>query len=118
MKKIALVLAIGVLGLLGYNYVATGELKLIPGRALSAEQRELKELEKQFDAARKQVGQAHRAAGTTGIDMTADVEAARRSLDKIQRALADLKQRLESDSAKRDADRLARAVKDYSRELR
>jgi hypothetical protein len=117
MKKLIIVVAVVLGALVAYNYVTTGELKLLPGASLSAEEREVADLEKRFDAARKEAAQAHRAAGATGIDMTADVESVRRSIRSIRQALDDLNGRLTTDAARQKADRLARAIRDYSREL-
>jgi len=117
MKKLAILFVAAVVGLVGYNYITTGEIKLVPGGTQNAEARELAELEQRFEAARKQVGQAHRAAGATGVDMTADVEAARRSVGEVARALDDLKKRLTSDTDRKKAEKLARVIGDYAREI-
>ena len=117
MKKLAILLVAAVIGLVGYNYFTTGEIKLIPGGTQDADARSLAALEQRFEAARKQVGQAHRATGATGVDMTADVEAARRSVSEVARALDDLKTRLTSDANRKKAEKLARTIGDYAREI-
>jgi len=117
MKKLAMLIVAAVVGLVGYNYFTSGEIKLLPGRARTAEEREFEELAQLFEDAREQVGQAHRAAGATGVDMTADVEAARRSVNQVARSLDDLRKRLTSDAGRQKADELARAIEDYRREI-
>ena len=51
MKKLIVLIVIGVAGLVGYNYYTTGEISLMPPSSLSKEERELKRLEKDFHKA-------------------------------------------------------------------
>lgn len=45
MGNLAILLVAAVVGLVGYNYFTTGEIRLIPGQAQNAEARELADLE-------------------------------------------------------------------------
>ena len=83
MKKAIVAVLFVVAGLLAYNFATTGELTLVPSFALSEDERQLKDLEARFKAARKEFAGAHRTAAVSGIDMTADAEAARRARERF-----------------------------------
>jgi len=118
MKRVFLVLVVLVVGLLGYNYVTTGEIALMPSSAKSAEERELIRLEQDFDRARAEFKQAGRAASVSGLDTTADAESARRLVMGTEKDLKQLRQRLDSPPVIARADRLAHAIEDFYGDLR
>ena len=71
---------------------------LRPQRALlvlemlgTAEARALNNLHERFVAATHQLHQAEKAAGATGIDTTADAQAAMNELDQIEKELKELR---------------------------
>ena len=117
MKNVLIVVVLVVGGLVAYNYATSGELSLVPSFTASAEEQELKGLEKRFDAARKQYNQAGRVAGMSGIDMTADVAAVQRSLSQIQRELKALQKRISDGKVVRRAKSLAREVREFAEKL-
>jgi len=90
-KKILIGAFVGLLGLIAFNYFTTGEVALIPTTPLSAEGRDLARLEGEFAAATHDYYQASRAAGMTGLDTTAEAHAAMNELDRIERALQELR---------------------------
>ena len=100
MKKLAVVLVLAMAGLLAYNFATTGELTLKPSFTLSAEEEQLRDLERDFNAAKKSFAQAHRAAAVGGLDTTADVEAAKRAVRGISKDLQALKKKLSGSSRK------------------
>ncbi len=118
MKKVLLVVAVVLGGLLGYNYFATGEITLMPSFARSAEERELGRLEAEFDRARAEFKQAGRTAAVSGLDTTADAETARRSVKSTEKELKQLRDRLESPAIVARADRLAQSIQTFYGELR
>lgn len=117
MKKIVVVAAVLVVGLVAFNYLTTGSITLIPAFDTSEEARALKDLEDRLDAAAKRYSQATRTAGLSGLDTTADAEAARRELRRIEKDLKSLRKRLSADSEIRRADELAAAVRLFSEKL-
>ena len=117
MKKLAVVLVVAVVGLLGYNYATTGEIKLVPSFSKSAEEQAVLDLQEQFAAAQKQFAQAHRSAGMSGIDTSADAEAAIRSVKRTKRELNELRKTLTEDKAKQIAGDLAAAVQAFEKTL-
>jgi hypothetical protein len=116
-KKIVIVILVVVAGLITYNYVTTGELSVVPSFTLSEDERELNALEDRFNAAVKQYSQAGRAAGLSGMDTTADAEAARLGVQQISKELKSLQKRLSSESSIRRAENLIAAVRDFSDKL-
>ena len=117
MKKFAVVLVVVVVGLLGYNYATTGEFKLVPSFSNSEEEQAVLDLREDFAASQKQFAQAHRAAGLSGIDTSADADAAVNNVKRIKRELEKLRKKLTEDKAKRIAGDLADAVRDFERTL-
>ena len=118
MKKLVMLVLLAVAGLLAYNYATTGQWTLIPGGNLSAAEQQLREMEDELASVRKQAGQAHRMASMSGMDATADVEAARRALARLDKSLAELSKRLDSDSARKRAGQLAHDIAAYKKEMR
>ena len=118
MKKVLWIVVLLVAALLGYNYYTTGTLSPIPSGPTSAEDRELRELDDRFRAARKEFNQAVRGAGLGGIDTTAEAEAAMIELQRVEKGLADLKSRLTLETSKQEADRLERAIREFTKDLR
>jgi hypothetical protein len=118
MKKVIPLLIVIVLAtLLGYNYLSTGRLTLIPGAALSDEEKQLASLEKALRAAERSFAQAGRAAGMAGIDTTADAEAALRDVEMIDKQLKDMKKSASSEAIKTKIERLERQVAEVKRKM-
>ena len=117
-RNVVIVIAILVVGLVGYNYFTTGNISLIPSQGLSDSEREIKNLEDRLADARKQYSQAAKTASISGVDTTADAEAARLELQQIQKDLTVLRERLTEESEIREADKLADAVREFSKALR
>lgn len=117
MKKIVVVFLVVVAGLITYNYVTTGEFSVVPSFTLSEDERELNALEDRFNAAVKEYSQAGRTAGLSGMDTTADAEAARLSVQQISKDLKSLQKRLSSESSIRRAENLFAAVRGFSDNL-
>jgi len=117
MKKFALVIVIAVAGLLAYNFATTGHLTLVPGGKQSAVETALSELDDELADLRQQTGQAYRTASLSGMDTTADVEAARRGVERLEKSLKELSQRLDSDRARKQARKLTSQIKSFKKEL-
>lgn len=118
MKKLVGIMAIAIVGLVGYNYATTGEFTLVPSFSKSQEERAVQELQDRFAVAKKQFNQAYRTAAVAGIDTTSDADAALGSIKRIERDLASLRKKLSEDRAKRKADLLAQAVQEFDKKLR
>jgi outer membrane murein-binding lipoprotein Lpp len=116
MKGLILVVLLVAGALLAYNYVHTGKLTLIPSSTSKAEQ-QLQELEQRLDSARRQFEAAGRAAGVAGVDTTADAEAARREVERVESDLKELRGQL-AGAYRQQADALMDKVQEFKKELR
>jgi len=116
MKGLILVVLLVAAALLAYNYVHTGRLTLVPS-SLSKSEQELQRLGERLDSARRQFEAAGRAAGVAGVDTTADAEAARREVERIEADLQDLQKRLEA-ADRFKADELMDKIQEFKREMR
>ncbi len=118
MKNLLVGIVVVVLGLLAYNYVTTGEVSLTAAFTLSAEEQQVRELERDLHSTIKSFNEAGRTAGLAGVDMTADADAARRTVLQIKKEVKALQKRLTEDGAKRRAAELAAEVDKFVAELR
>jgi SMC interacting uncharacterized protein involved in chromosome segregation len=116
MKGFIAIVAFALAALLAYNYVHSGKLTLIPSSMSKGEQ-QLQQLEKRLDNARRQFEAAGRAAGISGVDTTADAEAARRELERIETEFHTLRSQLE-DTDKAAAEAVQRKIDDFKKDLR
>ena len=89
-KRLMLALVLAAAALFAYNYITSGKLTLIPSSTLSAQEKEIDDLEARLKTAMRQFTQAGRAAGLSGVDTTADAEAARLKIQDIQKRLDEL----------------------------
>jgi hypothetical protein len=117
MKKIIVVIAVLAAALVAYNYVSTGRLTLVPAMMMSQDEQALQSLEDRFSAATRQYSQAARTAGLSGLDTTADADAALRSLKQIDKDLQTLRKRLSSQSAIQRAEYLSAAIQEFKAKL-
>lgn len=117
MMKILVAVVLIVVALVGYNYLTTGKLALIPSATMSAQEREINDLIDSVKQATAQFAQAGRTAGMSGVDTTSDAEAARQQVIAVDKRLREMKSKvteqtkaalarlqLELDKAKRDLD--------------
>lgn len=112
MKKtilIAIVLIVG--GLLAYNYFNIGKLTLIPSSPLSEEEKEIKMLEEELRAAERAFAQAGRASSLAGVDTTADAEATRHVVERVENKARELKRRTESEEIRRKIEILETKIR-------
>ena len=106
MKKFVTLALVVAAGFAGYHF-------FLNAPPASADERALAELERQFDAAAQSMLMAMRSAGSSGLDTTADVEAARSSVRRVKGDLERLKGGLATDAARARADRLMEKVRAF-----
>lgn len=106
MKKLVFLIILGAAGLVAYNYFTTGEITLIPATSQSAEEQELKKLEKSFQEAKNQYLQGSRGASLVGIDTPSDVIGAIREIRRVETEVVALKRRMASGKTKVKAEKL------------
>ena len=106
MKRLLLLVLVVAGGIVGYSY-------FLNAPPASSDERVLADLEHQFDSANQSMMQASRATGVSGIDSTADVEAARLRVRRLEGELQELKPRLVSDASRQRADRLEEKIRAF-----
>jgi len=89
-NRLVLALVLAAAALFVYNYVTTGKFALIPTSSMSAQEKELSDLEARLKQAVRQYAQAGRAAGLSGTDTTSDAESARVEIQQIQKRLDEI----------------------------
>lgn len=117
MKKMLLIAVVVIGALLTYNYATTGKFTLLPQGPLSGEEQELQRLEREFETAATEFNQALRSAGLAGLDTTGDADAAMREVERIERKLDQLLQRVETEDARKAAERLQLRVREFKRKV-
>ena len=117
MKKLVVVIVVVIAGLVVFNYATTGKLTLAPSFSKSEEERAVQNLWDRFSAAKKRFAQAHRTAATSGLDTTADADAAISSMKQIKKELASLRKKLTEERATRKADGLVTIVQEFAKEI-
>jgi hypothetical protein len=100
MKKLVVVIFLLAGGLLVYNYAATGELTLVPSLALSQEQQQVRDLEDRYDRARKEMAQAGRSAGLTGMDTSSQMSAGLEQMAAMEKEAKELEKDLREPGAR------------------
>ncbi|MFQ5890700.1 MAG: hypothetical protein ACE5JR_11690 [Gemmatimonadota bacterium] len=93
MKKLVLLMLVLAGAWVGVNYVRTGHVSLFPTE-MSEEQRRLRDLEKELASVNDQIAAAGRAAGLTGMDTTADVEALLKRKERLEKRIAEVRKDL------------------------
>ncbi|HUK14523.1 MAG TPA: hypothetical protein VLW17_14580 [Thermoanaerobaculaceae bacterium] len=116
--KALLVIIVALLAcLVVYNYATTGQFTLVPAALQSAQQRELSRLEDRFLKDKARFEQAGRAAAVSGVDTSADAEAVRLDVERVETALRDLRDRL-GDSGKQKIDQLMDRIQEFKKDLK
>jgi Ribonuclease G/E len=116
MRLLLAAVIVALAGLVVFNYVTTGELRVIPSRA-SADEVDLRRLQERFDDARRELKEATRSAGKAGDDVATRTEAARRKLEDVKRDLDQLLAKVQS-QAKGTGRKVERGVQDKAKRLR
>jgi len=114
MKQVLfLILVLVLIGTGGY-YQLTGQF---PWAARSPEERQIADLRTDFDMVREQWKQAGRAA-TSGMDTSTITETPLVHLEQMEKALAELAPKLQSQEAIRKANQLRQDIAAFKRTMR
>jgi len=116
-KNIVTIAVVVVVALVAFNYFQTGEFKLLPGSSMSEEEQQLNRLKGEFRRAAQTYRQAGRSAGLSGMDTTADVEAALKTVDGVERDVKALKKLTKDPEVKAKADELLAEIKKYKQDV-
>ena len=116
-KNILIAVVVIVAGLLVFNYLNTGKITLIPSSGLSEEEREIKMLEEELRAAERSFAQAGRASAMSGVDSTADAEAAKMVVKRVEAQARELKRKTTSEEIKFKIERLEDKIRELKNKL-
>ncbi len=117
MKKLLLVAFLAVGAWAGYQYTQTGSLPFGLSSPASADEKQVAALFDQFESARAEFKQGLRSSGLTGMDNTAQVDAAVQQVKRVKESLGRLKSKLKSPEAKKKAKALEQAIKLFQSKL-
>jgi hypothetical protein len=118
MKKLAAILVLALAGWFGYQYSQTGQLPFGSSTPSTPEDQELAALFDQFKTAHNQFQSAVRQAGLTGLDTTAEADAALQTVNRVEKALERLKGKISSQEGRQKADALALEIRNFKAKLR
>jgi len=93
MKKLAILVVLLVGVWLGVNYVRTGQFSFLPN-ALSPEEQQVRDLERDLAGVNQELAQSGRAAGMTGMDTTSDVSALMQKKEKLEKQLEEARRKI------------------------
>jgi hypothetical protein len=114
-KLLALIVFVGVVAV-GANVLLKGGLPTLKG--LSAEQQQLADLDSDLRSVEKDWHAAERNAAISGLDTTADAEAAIADLERIDSKLTKIEHSLDSEVAKEAARKLRQRITDLRSQMR
>lgn len=118
MKKNMLIGVVVIIAvLLVFNYLNTGKITLIPSFGLSEEERDIKMLEEELRDIERSFVQAGRASAISGVDATADAEAAMRMVKHVESKAKELKRNASSEEIKNKIERLEDKIRELKNKL-
>ena len=92
MKKFLLVALLAGAGWVGFQSYRAGEFSLYAG-AVSPDEARIRQLEKELSKAKARFKQAGRASAVSGMDTTSQADAAVQEIKRLEKELAELKQK-------------------------
>jgi hypothetical protein len=117
MRSLLTLVVVIVVGLLAFNYLTTGELKLLPGDSMSGAEHELNRLQGEFRAAAREYRQAGRSAAVSGVDATDAASAALAEVDRIEQEVREFKKKAATPELKAAADKLLGEIARYKTDV-
>lgn len=113
MRSLLTLVVLVVVGLVAFNFITTGELKLLPGSSMSGGEHELNRLQGEFRAAARDYREAGRAVAVSGVDATDAASAALAELDRIEEEVREYRKRAATPELKAAADKLLGEIARY-----
>ena len=104
MRALLAILIVAAVAYAGYTYL------YVP---LSDEEAMVEALNKKFDTATRQLLNAERTMGSTGLDMTDDADSALRKVRRVDTELKNLKATLKEEGSKQKAKELEGKIKNF-----
>ena len=117
MRGLITIAVVVVVGLLAFNYLSTGEFRILPGSSMSQEAREVNSLKGDFRRAAQEYRQAGRQAGISGMDTTAAAEIALSAVVGVERDLKLLRKDTSDPEVREAIDDLLREIKKFKNDI-
>ena len=117
MRNLITIAVVVVVGLLAFNYLSTGEFKILPGSSMSLEAREVNSLKGDFRRAAQEYRQAGRQAGISGMDTTAAAEIALSTVAGVERDLKLMRKDTSDPEVREAIDDLLRDIKKFKNDI-
>ena len=117
MKTLLMVLVVIVVALVAFNYLTTGELKLLPGGEMSDEARGLNRLQGEFRAAAREYRQAARSVAVSGIDASDAGSAALAAVNRVEKEVKAFAKKTTSVELKAEARKLLKEIEQYKMDI-
>lgn len=90
MRRVVIVVLIVVIALLAYNYFQTGEVRLLP-RRLSSQEEKLLQLEKALEHEKRDLKALEREANAVGGATIGEAEQKMKKIEQLEKEIAELK---------------------------
>jgi hypothetical protein len=113
MKSLLILILMVVIGLLVFNYLATGELKLLPGGSGAGSEQELNRLQGEFRSAAREYRQAQKSVAVSGVDATDQASAALAEVDRIEQEVRQFAKKASTPELKAAAEKLLKEIAQY-----
>jgi len=113
MKSLLILALMVVIGLLAFNYLTTGELKLLPGGAGGGSEQEFNRLQGEFRNAAREYRQAQKSVAVSGVDATDAASAALAEVDNIEDEVRQFAKKASTPELKAAADKLLKEIAQY-----
>ena len=117
MRSLLTLAVIVVVGLVVFNDLTTGELKLLPGGSANGGEQELNRLPGEFRAAAREYRQAARSVAVSGVDASDAAAAALAEVDRVEEEVRQLKRKASSPELKAAADKLLGEIARYKADV-
>jgi hypothetical protein len=118
MKTLLMIVIVVVVALVAFNYLTTGDLKLLPGDSMTDEEHVLNALRGDFRAAARAYHQAGKSAAVSGMDTTHEASAALAEVDRIEGEVRKFAKTASTQELKIDADKLLKEIAQYKADVR
>ena len=117
MKSLLILILMVVIALLAFNYLTTGELKLLPGGSMSGSEHELNRLQGEFRAAARDYREAQKAVAVSGVDATDAASSALAEVDRIEQEVKQYAKKASTPELKAAANKLAKEIAQYQLDI-
>jgi len=117
MKSLLILALMVVIALFAFNYLTTGELKLLPGGSMSGSESELNRLQGDFRSAARDYREAQKAVAVSGVDATDAASAALAEIDHVEQEVRQYAKKASTPELKAAANKLLKDIAQYKLDI-